>query len=70
MVKKGGDDTSGDTPSEIDSLKSQLEKVKILLQEQSRESQELKAQIAKSKSLMRVEIKDQLNDFLTKFMRM
>jgi hypothetical protein len=70
MVKKGGDDTSGDTPSEIDSLKSQLEKVKILLQEQSRESQELKAQIAKSKSLMRVEIKDQLDDFLTKFMRM
>jgi hypothetical protein len=38
MVKKGGDDVSRDTPSEMDSLKGQLEKVELLLQEQSKES--------------------------------
>jgi hypothetical protein len=58
MVKKGGDSASGENTSEMDSLKNQLEKVEILLQEQSRESQELKAQVAESKSLMRAEIKD------------
>jgi septal ring factor EnvC (AmiA/AmiB activator) len=70
MGMKGGDGASGETPSEIDSIRSQLEKVEILLQEQTRESQELKAQVAESKSLMKSEIKDQLDDFLTKFMRL
>jgi hypothetical protein len=70
MGMKGGDGASGETPSKIDSIRSQLEKVEILLQEQTRESQELKAQVAESKSLMKSEIKDQLDDFLTKFMRL
>jgi hypothetical protein len=39
-----------------------------LLQEHTRESQELKAEVAKSKSIMKAEIKDQLDDFVTKFM--
>jgi hypothetical protein len=33
MVKKGGDVASADAPSEIDSIKGQLEKVELLLQE-------------------------------------
>jgi hypothetical protein len=31
MVKKGSDGASGEAPSEIDSLKGQLEKVELLL---------------------------------------
>jgi septal ring factor EnvC (AmiA/AmiB activator) len=68
--EKGGDGVSGEASSEIDSLSSQLEKVETLLQEQTRESQKLKAQLAGSKSIMKAEIKDQLDDFLTKFMRL
>jgi uncharacterized coiled-coil protein SlyX len=70
MVKKGGDDVSRDTPSEMDSLKGQLEKVELLLQEQSKESQELKAQVVESKMMMKSEIKDQLDDFLVMFRTM
>jgi hypothetical protein len=68
MGKKGGDGTSGEAQSETDSLRNQLDKVTTLLQEQSKESQQLKAQVVESKSLMRAEIKDQLDEFLTKFM--
>jgi hypothetical protein len=53
MVKKGAEGTLGETPSEIDSLQSQLEKVETLLQEHSKDSQHLKAQVEESKSLMK-----------------
>jgi hypothetical protein len=43
MGKKGGKGVAGDASSEMESLRSQLENVESLLQDQSKESQEFKA---------------------------
>jgi GMP synthase PP-ATPase subunit len=68
MVKKGVDGASveGSPDVEIEALKNRLERMEGLLQEQSKE---LKAEVISSQQSMKLEIKDQMDEFFTRLMK-
>lgn len=61
MVKKGGEGASaeGSTKLEIEALRSRLDKMENMIQEQSKE---LKAEVISSQQSMKVDIKEQMDD--------